>query len=323
MRRATGILSLLALFGAFPPPAAAENVGTMTAYQTVITRNASQPLAVGAGIALGDRLRSNETGLGMIVFSDESSAKIGPNSSLTIDEFVYSPGSRSGTIGIGMSQGLARLYGGQVSKGGNMEVRTPHIVLGARGGIIEIAVEATRSLAILRAGRMVCNVGAIRRVVTNPGFACESDGSGLEVRYAGRDELARLDAHGDSASGAGVASLTADSACGSAVGANLESCRSRDGSLPGPVMSGERPRGSPLGSVVGVEEDHGECGYYGCGCDHYFGEGCGGGGGGGHDGSLAVGGGGGGDVGGGGSGYEGPLATGGGYGSGGGDVGGI
>lgn len=273
MRRAKAIIALLAgLAGSLMAgAAAADTVGTMTAYQTVITRNAAQELSVGAGIALGDRLRSNETGLGMIVFADESSAKIGPNSSLTIDEFVYSPGSRSGSIGIGMSQGLARLYGGQVSKGGSVEVRTPHIVLGARGGIVDIAVEATRSLGILRAGRMVCNVGAQRRIVTNPGFACESDGSSLDVRYAGEETMAALDSTAAPASGQGGGSLSADAACGSGVGASLESCRSRDGSLPGPVVAAERLRTSPLGSVAGLI-DHGECGPEGCGCGP---EGCG------------------------------------------------
>lgn len=157
---------------AFAAPSAAETVGSMTAYQTNIVRNNGGTMNVGAGVELGDQLRSDPTGLGMLVFRDESSAKIGPNTSLTIDEFVYNPGSGSGKIDIGMDSGLARFYGGQVSKRGVMQVATPHMVLGARGGIIEVLVAAGQTVGILRAGRMTCTINGKRIVITNPGYAC-------------------------------------------------------------------------------------------------------------------------------------------------------
>ncbi|WP_292615076.1 hypothetical protein [Mesorhizobium sp.] len=46
----------------------------MTAYQTNIIRNDREAMNVGAAVELGDQLRSNITGLGMLVFRDESSA---------------------------------------------------------------------------------------------------------------------------------------------------------------------------------------------------------------------------------------------------------
>ena len=94
-----GFLSGLLAVSMTAGGALAAAVGTTTAYQTNIVRNNAGTIGVGADIFLGDRLKSNSTGLGMIVFDDESSAKIGPNSNLTIDEFVYNPGSRSGKIG--------------------------------------------------------------------------------------------------------------------------------------------------------------------------------------------------------------------------------
>ncbi|MEX0627210.1 MAG: hypothetical protein WD230_01115, partial [Cucumibacter sp.] len=122
-------------------PVLAQEVGVMTAFQTLITRE-GVTLAVGSGISLGDLLISNETGLGMIVFDDESSAKIGPNASLVIDSFVYDPQSGTGSSNILLNSGLIRLYGGQISHNGDMTVETPHVVLGARGGIIDILTEA-------------------------------------------------------------------------------------------------------------------------------------------------------------------------------------
>ena len=215
----------------------ANAVGTTTAYQTNIVRNNSGTLGVGAPIFLGDSLRSNDTGLGMIVFEDESSAKIGPNSSLTIDEFVYSPGSRDGQIGIRLDSGLARFYGGKISKGGSMQISTPHMVLGARGGIIEIVVIGGITIAILRAGRMVCEVNGVRRVVTNPGHACTSEDGELKIGYGGIDPFPILDSL-DEVAGTGVpgspgGGIDVSTFCASAIGAALSACQSIDGSIPG------------------------------------------------------------------------------------------
>lgn len=230
--------------------ALAASVGMTTAYQTNIVRNDAGTLGVGAEIFMGDRLNSNKTGLGMIVFKDESSAKIGPNSSLTIDEFIYSPGSRSGKLGITMNSGLTRFYGGKLSKAGNMEVRTPHMVLGARGGIIEVIVIDGVTIAILRAGRMVCEVNGVRRVVTNPGYACTSENGVLSVGYGGIDPFPILDSL-DRIAGGGVpgavgGGLDAEAFCASAIGSTLQACKSTDGSLPGVII--EFPEGGSSGN---------------------------------------------------------------------------
>ncbi|MEZ5877148.1 MAG: hypothetical protein R3D43_04930 [Tepidamorphaceae bacterium] len=176
----------------------------------------------------------------MIVFDDESSAKIGPNSNLTIDEFVYNPGSRSGKIGISVKSGLTRFYGGQVSKGGTMQITTPHMVLGARGGIIEVVVLNGITIAILRAGRMTCEVNGVRKVVTNPGYACTSEDGELKVGYGGIDPFPILDSI-DQVAGTGVpgspgGGIDISAFCASAIGANLSACQSTDGSLPGYVI---------------------------------------------------------------------------------------
>ncbi|MEZ5812734.1 MAG: FecR domain-containing protein [Rhizobiaceae bacterium] len=232
--------------------AAAEGVGTMTAFQTVIKRLNGPALGVGAEIFLNDRLRSNNTGLGMIVFLDESSAKIGPNSSLTIDEFVYDPGTRRGSSTIRADSGLTRFYGGQISKRGRMNVRTPHMVLGVRGGIADISVKRSASEGILRAGQLTCRLGRIKKIITKPGFSCISNGSTIDVGPAGRSRHAVLDST-DRIAGTGVpgdrgSGIDGHAGCASKAGTFLKRCRSRDGSIP----RAELPRepnfpGIPLG----------------------------------------------------------------------------
>lgn len=170
-----GAICLASLAGA-----EAQDVGKMTMEQSMVTRGGAR-LTAGAGIALGDQLAANATGSGVIVFQDESTARMGPNAVLTIDEFVYDPARRNGTIRLRQTNGLARIYGGQISKRGRSEVRTPHIVLVVRGGIVDTYVDDSETITTLRGGLMKCTVGDKTRTVTNPGMSCVSDGETLAI----------------------------------------------------------------------------------------------------------------------------------------------
>ena len=215
----------------------AEVVGAVTALQTNINKAGGRDVAVGSAISLGDKLTSNRTGLGMIVFNDESSAKIGPNSQLTIDEFVYSPGRSNGAISVNMKSGLVRFYGGQISKSGTMQITTPHIVLGVRGGILDTLVKDGVTKSMLRAGQMFCSVNGRTKTVTKPGFSCLSDGTTLRIETGIIEEMALLDSQ-DRIAGNGIpgrigTGLRARSACIAGTSDSSERCKSEDGSLPG------------------------------------------------------------------------------------------
>ena len=220
-------------------PAVAQStdpVGVMTAFQTLVSR-AGVTLAVGSGVFLGDTLVSNETGLGMIVFDDESSAKIGPNASLIIDSFVYDPSTGNGSSNITLNSGLVRLYGGQLSHDGNMQVTTPHVVLGMRGGIVEISTGPDGTVAILRAGQLTCIVGNKIIVISNPGFGCASDGEELTTQEFDAELYAILDSL-DEIAGGGVpgspgGGFDTQAICGTSVGAMLTFCQGADGGQPG------------------------------------------------------------------------------------------
>ncbi len=239
---------------AIPNLATAEVVGTMTALQTQIAVNNGKNLSVGAKISLGDSLSSNKTGLGMIVFDDESSAKIGPNSKLVIDEFVYQPGRNRGKVAVNMNSGLVRFYGGQISKSGKMQVTTPHIVLGIRGGILDTRVTRAFTKSILRAGRMSCSVNGKTRIITKPGFACISDGKTLKIEMSKEDDMDLLDSR-DRVAGNGIPGrkgkgLRARANCIDGSKDATGFCKSSNGSLPSLTGAPDRRRNPiiPLGS---------------------------------------------------------------------------
>lgn len=226
--------------------ASAEVVGKMTAEKATITKVGAGRVLSGAPISQGDRLRANASGSGMIVFDDQSSARLGPNAQLTIDDFVYNPSRRSGTIKLRQTAGSSRIFGGQISKRGTSEVRTPHIVLGVRGGIVDVLVRGGQSITTLRAGLMVCRAAGKKRTVTNPGISCVSDGSALSV--------VKLDGGGvrfiDPGTGTGKRRGGGGSSCDSNAGLNSPNCVTRDTALPTPTTPPSR--GRPTDGVGGT-----------------------------------------------------------------------
>jgi len=236
----------LAVLAAGCVQAAAQTVGTMTAERAAVTRDGGRVLA-GDPIALGDRLRSNASGEGIIVFEDESSARLGPNADLTIDSFVYDPQRRNGTVRFLQRGGTARIFGGQISKRGRSEVRTPHIVLGLRGGIADVTVGPDGTSGTLLAGTMTCAAGGERRTVTNPGFSCVSDGSGVQTVRLGSGDSQFVDPAGGQG---GSGTPTMSNHCASEAGMASPACTTRDGQLPGPQtgFGTSSPGGTPGGA---------------------------------------------------------------------------
>lgn len=205
--------------------AMADSVGSLTAVQTNVDRNGTVA-KIGTGIALGDTLVSNGTGLGMIVFIDQSSAKIGPNSRLVIDDFVYSGGTGKSTVR--MDRGVTRFYGGRISKKGVMAITTPNVVLAVRGGIVDVSVSGGVSIATLRAGKLTCTAGGVTKVITKPGMACTSDSSGLQIGKPGLFKVLNPAIGTGDSGGLDTAGL-----CSGKASSRLPFCQSRNGQLPG------------------------------------------------------------------------------------------
>src|SRR5438128_12666650 len=70
-----------------------------------------------------------------LLFLDESAMTIGPNSDLTIDQFVYDTKSGTGQLAMSASRGLLRFVGGKLSKQEEgVSLRTSTATIAVRGG---------------------------------------------------------------------------------------------------------------------------------------------------------------------------------------------
>jgi hypothetical protein len=106
----------------------------------------SRQLTVGSDIQFRERVITTTDGQAQILFLDQSSLLIGPNSTVVIDEFVYDPATNKGNIAATLTQGSFRYIGGKLSKQGNATLKTPVATLGIRGSDVTINYDAAKAL---------------------------------------------------------------------------------------------------------------------------------------------------------------------------------
>ena len=139
------VAALAALTAALTGPASAERVGVATA----VNPDASgQPpggplrlIRVGADMVHEERITTGGRGRTQLLFLDGSALTIGPNSDLVLDEFVYDPETKTGTLAMSATKGLFRFVGGKISKQKGVTIKTPTALIGIRGGIGIISVK--------------------------------------------------------------------------------------------------------------------------------------------------------------------------------------
>lgn len=127
----TTTVSLLTL-GA---PAHAQQVGTASAVNPAATIN-TRTITIGSSISHMERIRTTESGSVQVLFVDKTSMTVGPNSDLTIDEYVFDPKSGEGKLAATLGKGALRFVGGLISHAGNAEIKTSSATIGIRGGIL-------------------------------------------------------------------------------------------------------------------------------------------------------------------------------------------
>jgi len=98
-----------------------------------------QMLLVGTNVVFKEKIKTAAKGQTQILFLDQSTLTVGPNSELVLDEFVYDPNASTGKLTVSLGRGLLRYVGGVISKNGGVTIDTPTASLTVRGGIVIIA----------------------------------------------------------------------------------------------------------------------------------------------------------------------------------------
>src|SRR6266446_9404584 len=184
-RRLAGVAALLlALAGG--AALAQERVGVSSAVNPEVTGTppgaAARQVVIGQEVVVNERFTTGPLGQTQLLFLDESAMTIGPNSDLTIDQFVYDAKSGTGQLAMSASRGLLRYVGGKLSKQEEgVSLRTSTATLAVRGGafLLDLTTEG-RMEAIFIYGQTltVTGVGGVTQTLHRPGFAISIAGPG-------------------------------------------------------------------------------------------------------------------------------------------------
>src|SRR5215472_309089 len=168
------------------PAKAQEKVGVNSAVNTNAAGTppggVTRRLVVGEKVVFHERIATDAGGQTQILFLDQSSMTIGPNSDLMIDEFVYDPSTGNGKLAMSATKGVMRFVGGKISKLENaVTMQTPSATIGIRGGVFIMDQQATGPLDVVFVfGKGVTVTGrtGATQTIYRPGFSVSVVGPG-------------------------------------------------------------------------------------------------------------------------------------------------
>lgn len=148
------------LLAASVPARALVDIGVAAAVRGKVA--ATAPGAAGRVVETGRPVYQNDkvtTGADsklQILLLDESGFTVGPNSEMTLDEFVFDPATADGKVAASVRKGSFRFVTGKVARkdGSKMKVATPVATIGIRGTMVGGSVgEGEATIVLLGPGQ--------------------------------------------------------------------------------------------------------------------------------------------------------------------------
>ncbi len=129
------------------PLAATEAMATTAGVTAAVNQNAKstppggtvRTVVLGANVVQDETIETDGGGLVQILLADGTTFTVGPNSSITIDRFVYDPNANTAQVSATIGRGVFRFIGGRTSKTeGGVQLNTPVGTVGIRGGMADL-----------------------------------------------------------------------------------------------------------------------------------------------------------------------------------------
>lgn len=113
-------------------------------------------LRIGTSIEANELISSSASGRGQLLFLDQTTLSIGPNTSILLDKFVFDPTGGQGDFALKLTQGTLRFIGGTISQTKSVTITTPTATIGIRGSLALVEFENDQTRAIFLAGDEMC-----------------------------------------------------------------------------------------------------------------------------------------------------------------------
>ena len=188
------VSSLPILFSAMTmavPALAQDNIGSLGAANPTIEGTApstgARVLVIGSNVVQDELIETSAQGSGQVIFSDQTTLSIAPNSEIVLDRYVYDPIQSVGDIGLELTKGALRFIGGQVTKKTPATLRTPTATIGIRGGAVLLDVMPNGDTDVIHIA------GEFTRIEANgQALDLQRTGAKVVIRKGGRPEGAGI-----------------------------------------------------------------------------------------------------------------------------------
>jgi len=132
----------------------------------------ARQLVIGGDVVFKERITTNQQGQTQVLFLDKSAMTVGPNSDVTVDEFVYEPNTGNGKLAMSAAHGVMRFIGGKLSKNENaVTMLTPTGVLAVRGGMFLASIGSRGTeVTFLYGNSLTISNPAGSQLLTRPGY---------------------------------------------------------------------------------------------------------------------------------------------------------
>ena len=155
-------------------PAAGQQIGTVASSEPTLRGTppgaATRTLSLGTGLIADETVASSASGRGQLLFLDQTTLSLAPNTTIVLDRFVFDPNSGAGEIGLSLTEGALRFIGGTLSRGQEAVITTPTASIGIRGSTALVLHRNGRTIAIFVAGQRLCiTVDGTRRCTSRQG----------------------------------------------------------------------------------------------------------------------------------------------------------
>jgi len=181
MMRPLALLGPALLAAILALPAFGQQIGTVASSEPTLRGTppgaATRNLALGTGLVSDETVASSDTGRGQLLFVDQSTLSLAPNTTIVLDRFVYDPSSGAGQIGLSLTEGALRFIGGTLSREQEAVITTPTASIGIRGSTALVLYRGGRTYAIFIAGERMCIVSdGTRSCTSRQGGVLTEDG---------------------------------------------------------------------------------------------------------------------------------------------------
>jgi len=127
--------SLLAFMATGPAALAGDRIGVAASARNRVSgrmQTTTVPITDGESVYDREVVKTEAESYAKLVLKDSSNLNVGPNSSVTLDNFVYSGDESFQKVGIKIAKGALRFTSGTSDKR-SYDVKTPHATIGVRG----------------------------------------------------------------------------------------------------------------------------------------------------------------------------------------------